>query len=146
MKWKSSNSKIASVNSAGKVTGRKAGRAKITATVNKKKYTCTVTVKAAKKAVKVSKIKLNKKSISLNTGKSYTLKAAVSPSKASNKKLSWKSSNNAVVTVNSKGVVTAKKAGSAVLRRAHQPSGYRNSQVAGAVFEGLQGYDSAGFP
>lgn len=109
VKWKSSNSKIASVNSAGKVTGKKAGKAKITATVNKKKYTCTVTVKAAKKAVKVSKIKLNKNSIRLNTGKSYTLKAAVSPSKASNKKLSWKSSNTAVVTVNSKGVVTAKK-------------------------------------
>ena len=115
VKWKSSNSKIASVNSAGKVTGKKAGRAKITATVNKKKYTCTVTVKAAKKAVKVSKIKLNKNRISLNTGKSYTLKAAVSPSKASNKKLSWKSSNTAVVTVNSKGVVIAKKAGSAVI-------------------------------
>ena len=115
VKWKSSDSKIASVNSSGKVTGKKAGKTKITATVNKKKYTCTVTVKAVKKPVKVSSIKLNKRSISLNAGKSYTLKATVSPSKASNKGLSWKSSNTAVATVTSKGVVTAKKAGSAVI-------------------------------
>ena len=43
--WKSSNKKVATVSKAGKVTGKKAGKAKITATIGKKKYTCTVTVK-----------------------------------------------------------------------------------------------------
>ena len=44
VKWKTSNKKVATVKS-GKVTAKKVGKAKITATVKKKKYTCTVTVK-----------------------------------------------------------------------------------------------------
>lgn len=43
--WKSSNKKIATVTSKGKVKGVKKGTAKITATVSKKKYVCKVTVK-----------------------------------------------------------------------------------------------------
>lgn len=43
--WASSNKKVATVSAAGKVTAKKAGKAVITATVNKKKYTCNVTVK-----------------------------------------------------------------------------------------------------
>ncbi len=45
VKWKTSNAKVATVKK-GKVTAKKAGTAKITATVSKKKYTCKVTVKA----------------------------------------------------------------------------------------------------
>jgi uncharacterized repeat protein (TIGR02543 family) len=47
--WKSSDSKVAKVSSAGKVTGVKAGSAAITATVENKKYTCNITVKAVSK-------------------------------------------------------------------------------------------------
>lgn len=47
--WSSSNKAVATVNSKGKVTAKKAGKATITATVNKKKYTCSVTVKKAAK-------------------------------------------------------------------------------------------------
>lgn len=45
VKWASANKKIATVSSKGKVTGVSAGTTKITATVSKKKYTCSVTVK-----------------------------------------------------------------------------------------------------
>lgn len=45
--WTSSDKKVATVSSKGKVTGKKAGKATITATVNKKKFTCKVTVKKA---------------------------------------------------------------------------------------------------
>jgi len=45
VKWTSSNKKIATVSATGKVTAKKAGKAKITATVGKKKYICNVTVK-----------------------------------------------------------------------------------------------------
>lgn len=44
VKWKSGNSKIASVNAKGKVTGKKYGCTYITATYNGKKYECSVTV------------------------------------------------------------------------------------------------------
>ena len=45
--WKSSNSKIAAVNKKGRITAKKAGTAKITATLGGKKFVCTVTVKKA---------------------------------------------------------------------------------------------------
>ena len=44
-KWKSSNPKIATVNSKGEVTGKKAGSCKVTVTMKNKKYTCKVVVK-----------------------------------------------------------------------------------------------------
>lgn len=50
VKWSTSNKKVATVTSKGKVTGVKAGKATITATFKRKKYTCKVTVKAAAKS------------------------------------------------------------------------------------------------
>ena len=54
VKWKTANKKVATVNSKGKVTGKKAGKTTITATVGKKKLKCKVTVKA-KKILSVNK-------------------------------------------------------------------------------------------
>lgn len=45
--WSSSNKRVATVSSKGKVTARKCGTAKITAKVGKKKYTCTIRVNCA---------------------------------------------------------------------------------------------------
>ena len=64
VKWKSSNKKVATVNSKGKVTGKKAGTATITATYGKKKYTCKITVKPVLSA---------KKSITVPTGELFAL-------------------------------------------------------------------------
>ena len=52
--YKSSNKKIATVNSKGKITAKKAGKTKITATYQKKKYTCAVTVKKAQNKTSVT--------------------------------------------------------------------------------------------
>ncbi len=51
--------------------------------------------------------------IELVVGKTYTLDADVYPSDATNKTLTWKSSNTSVATVSSSGKVTAKGAGTA---------------------------------
>lgn len=110
--WKSSNPKVAAVSKSGKVTGKKAGTAKITANVGKKNYTCKVTVK---KAIKISKIQLNKTKLTLNTGTTYKIKVSVSPSKATDKTVVWKSSNQSIASVDSKGLITAKKAGTAII-------------------------------
>ena len=98
--WKTSNSKIATVNSSGVITPKKAGKVTITATAYGKKATCKITVKNPS-------VSLNKKSATVYKGSKYTLKASTSYST----KVTWKSSNNKIATVSSKGVVTPKKAG-----------------------------------
>lgn len=64
----------------------------------------------------VTKVKLNRTSLKLNKGKSYQLKATVTPTNATNKKLTWSSNKKSVATVNSKGKVTAKKKGTALIK------------------------------
>ena len=107
--YKSSNKKVATVNAKGKITAKKKGKAVITviSKANKKK---TVKIKVTV-GTPVTKVKLNKTKANLNVGKSLTLKATVTPKKASSKAVVWKSSNKKVATVTSKGVVKAKKAG-----------------------------------
>ena len=114
LKWTTSNSKIAVVNSQGKITAKGKGVATIKATAldgSKKYATCKVTVKQP-----VTSVKLNKKSVTLKVKgnakqKTVTLTATVSPSNANVKTVTWKSSNSKVATVNRKGKVTAKKRG-----------------------------------
>lgn len=108
--WKSSNNKIATVSSLGVVKGISKGSATITATVSKSTLRCKVTVKQP-----VTGLKLNKTSAVLKKGSSFTLKAAVSPANATNKSVVWKTSNNKVATVSSKGVVKGIGKGTAII-------------------------------
>lgn len=105
--WTSSNTKIAIVSN-GVVKGVKAGRVIITAKTtdgSNISAKCTVTVKQP-----VTRISLSKKA-TMYTGKKLTLKAKVNPANASNKALTWKSSNTKIAKVASNGVVTGIKAG-----------------------------------
>ena len=111
--YKTSNKKIATVNAKGKITAKKKGTAKIyviSKADKKKKCTVTVTV-----GTPVTKVKLNKTKSTMTVGKKQTLKATITPKKASNKAVVWKSSNTKVATVSGKGVVTAKKAGTVTI-------------------------------
>ena len=115
VKWSSSNEAVATVDSNGKVTAKKAGTAVITATSsNGKTAGCTVTVK--QKEIAITGISLNKSTTSLTEGESETLTATITPSNATgDKTVKWSSSNEAVAAVDSNGKVTAKKAGTAVI-------------------------------
>ena len=99
--WKSSNSKIVAVNKAGKLQAKAKGSATITGTVSKRKYTCKVTVQAPK---------LNKTSVTLKVGQTYQLKLS-----GTNQKITWKSSNSKIVTVNKAGKLSARSAGNATV-------------------------------
>ena len=110
MYWTSSAPKIANVDKGGQVTALKAGKATITVlTDNGKSAKAVITVKPAPK-----KVKLNKRKVTLAVKDTLTLKAALTPSNAYTT-LKWKSSKPSVASVNSKGVVKAKKAGTAVI-------------------------------
>ena len=98
-----SKKSVASISKSGKITAKKAGKAKLTLYgKNGKKYTCTVTVKPGIKGVT-----LNQTSLELLSGKTAKLTASVKPAKASNKKVTFTSSNPAVAAVNASGTVTA---------------------------------------
>ena len=104
--WTSSNKKVATVSSKGKVTAKKAGTATITAkTSNGKKATCKVTVKNAT-------VKLAKTSGTVKVGKTLQIKIKSTFPK-DDKVKSYKSSNKKVATVDKNGKVTGKKKGTA---------------------------------
>ena len=100
IKWSSTNRKVATVTSKGKVTARKMGTAKIRAKVGKRTYTCKVKVNP--------RISASRKTVA--AGKSFALKLA-----GASGKVKWSSTNKKVVTVTSKGKVKAKKAGTATV-------------------------------
>ena len=112
--WGSSDANVVTV-SDGALTAKKAGRATITVTSaadTSKKAQCTVTV--TDPAVPVSSVTLNKSTLSMTTGGTATLTATVLPSNATNKTVTWGSSDANVVTV-SDGALAAKKAGRATI-------------------------------
>ncbi len=109
--WTSSNEKVATVN-AGTVTFVGEGTATITVTVGNQTATCTVTAKA--KVIAVEKVTLDKTTATLTVGDTATLKATVTPDNATDKTVTWTSSDETVATVKD-GVVTAVKAGTATI-------------------------------
>lgn len=112
--WKTSNKKIVKVNSKGTVTPVKTGKATITCYVKSqktKKVTCKVTVKNQK----VTWISFAKTSVAVQRGKTISNPAVAMPTYASNKKVTYKSSNTSVATVNASGTVTGKKIGKATI-------------------------------
>ena len=106
--WKSSNTKIATVTSRGKVKGVKYGTATITCTsvATGLKTTCKVTV---------GNVLLDQKEVAIKKGKSLTLTAKVYPSTLADKSLKWESSNTKYATVSSDGKVTGVKVGTATI-------------------------------
>ena len=112
--WSTGNSSVATVNN-GTVTAAGNGSTTITAKSNNgKTASCSVTVKTL-----VTGVTLDKSSVSLLTNitgsTSTKLNATVYPTNASNKSVSWSSSNNSVATVDSNGNVTAKANGEATI-------------------------------
>lgn len=101
--WRTSNSSVASVNSKGVVTAKKAGTAYIYAKNGKTTKKCKITVKN-------KPFTISKSSVTVYKGNTYTIKT----SNASGK-VTWRTSKSSVASVNSKGVVTAKKAGTAYI-------------------------------
>ena len=102
--FRSSNKKVATVSANGIVKAKKAGKVNITVQVGNYKQVVKITVKKPT-------MKLVKSSAKLKKGKKVTIKVKAAPVS----KVTFKSSNKKVATVSSKGVVKAKKKGTATI-------------------------------
>ena len=112
--WKSNNESVVKVDSTGKITAIKPGKATVTVRTiegNNVYEDIIITVKS----IPVNQITLNKTSAALNINNTMQLAATVTPSNATNKGITWSSSNNSVATVSASGLVTAKGAGTATI-------------------------------
>ena len=102
IQWKSSDPNVLMVSAIdatrAKVTGVTAGTATVSAYLGDKSASCTVTVQAPP-TVDVQSITLNKTAIELEEGQTYQLSATVLPSNATDKTVTWSSSNNSVASV-----------------------------------------------
>ena len=110
LSYSSSNKKVAAVSKSGVITSKASGKAKITIKSGSKKFVVTVTV-PKKAPTGMQGVPVTK---SLKKGKSFTIKTKLLPAGAE-AKITYKSSNKKIATVNAKGKVIAKKAGTAVI-------------------------------
>ena len=124
--WKSSNTNVVTISDAGVVTAKAAGTATIRVTVGSVSASCKVTVLQP-----VTSISLNKSSLTLEGGDSFTLVASVYPSDAYNKQVKWSTSDERVASIDQQGNVTATGKGKATITAmAADGSGvYRNCTI-----------------
>ncbi len=115
VKFKSSRPSVVSVSKKGVIKAKRKGTAYITVTArdgSKKRDRVKVTV-----GTKVSSVKYTNVTSTyvMKKGAKKTFKVSIKPSNASNKRISWSSSKSSVASVSSKGVVKAKKKGTAYI-------------------------------
>ena len=123
--WSSSDDIVASVDASGLVTAIKAGTATITATTsNGLTASCTVTVKAKSAGIEgdngesANAITLSISEWTGNEGESFSITATISPNDATDKSVTWSSSDSSVASVDASGKVTAIKHGTAIITAA----------------------------
>ncbi len=125
VKWISSAPDVASVDQTGKITALKPGITTITVETEDGGYTATCNVTVIDSSiVSVTGVKLSATVAELTIGNSKQLTAAISPTNATNKGVTWSSSNTNVASVSSSGVVVAKGEGTATITVKTDDGGY----------------------
>jgi len=132
--YSSSNTGVAVVSNEGRITAVSLGNAVITVTSCSDSSiiaACNVTV-----GIKVADISVTPSAITLETGKTYAFAADVEPTNATDTSVTWSSSDTAVATVSSIGVITTWKAGTAnITATANDGSGIKGSAVVTVMGE-----------
>lgn len=122
--YSSSNKKVVDTMSGRKIKAVAPGTAVVTVYSPDKVYSATCNVTVVAKKVAVTGVSLSTGTVSLEKGKTLMLNYSVSPSNATNKAVTWSSSNSSVATVSSSGLITAKSAGTATVTVKTNDGGY----------------------
>ena len=118
--WSSSDGSVASVDEEGVVSGKSKGEAVITVTAIDGGYTAECRMRVYQP---VTELRMDNRSMTVDTGKDIQLTATILPYDADNKNIVWSSDNPDVADVNGKGVVTGVKAGQTVIRATSEDEG-----------------------
>ena len=113
--WSSSNQSVATVDQSGNIKAISEGIATITVTTKDGKKTDACEVTVTEKIIHVTSVTLNKDKLELAEGETAQLTATVLPENATNKNVTWSSSDESVATVDQIGNVTAKTPGIAII-------------------------------
>ncbi|MBQ6578185.1 MAG: Ig domain-containing protein, partial [Bacteroidales bacterium] len=134
--WASSNTSVATVDANGKITAIKAGTTTITAKAGDKSASCIVTVTQP-----VTSVTLNTSSLILRENETAQLIATVGPQDATDKTVTWTSSNPAIVSVDGNGQIKAISLGNAtVTAKAGDVSATCEIKVTNDVAGGSEGF------
>ena len=112
--WSSNNTSVATVDSTGLVTTVAAGSAIVTVTTTVGSYTATCAVEVSE-PVAVTGVTLDKNTLEINTRETSQLVATVLPNNATDKRVTWSTSDDTIATVDSDGVVSGVASGSATI-------------------------------
>lgn len=138
VEWSSNNPEVVTVDQYGKVTAVAPGEATITATATDGSgvsASCHVTVNP----VLVESLALSPESWSGTEGDTFQITATLMPDNATNKTIEWTTSDAAVATVDSAGVVSVLKAGSCVITASTVDGSYLTAEC---IITGASGIDS----
>lgn len=123
--WKSSNHAVATVDSNGLVTGKSVGTVSITATSTADTTKSSgATIYVSNDPIPLQNISFAESTKSLSIGSSTTFSVTYTPSNASNKNVTWASSNQNIATVSQLGLVSAKAEGSATITATSEEGGF----------------------
>jgi uncharacterized protein YjdB len=120
--WSSSDTTIIKVDANGLLTGKSPGTAVITVTTQDGAKTANITATSVN--VLLNSVTLNRSVLSLGKGDTATIKAVVLPANASNKAVSWRSTDTTVASVSAAGFITTRKVGSAIIIATAVDSGH----------------------
>ena len=113
--WSADDDRVATVNAAGELTAVAPGTATITVTTADGKFAATCAVNVEEVFIPVIYITLNQTSAALFAGETLTLEAAFAPANATNKTVTWSTSDDRIATINVAGEITAVAPGEATI-------------------------------
>ena len=136
----SSNTNVVTVSSAGVLTGIAEGDATITVRVPSASGTIEKSVDVSVRPIAVTGVALSLNSTELTINTTLDLTATVSPANATNKNVTWSSSNTSVATVNSSGRVSGVSAGTAIITATTQDGNKKATCTVEVVEKQIDAY------
>lgn len=124
VEWTSSNPDVAVVDSKGLVTSLMAGTTTITVTTEQGGHTATCDITVEDEVIDLNGITVSPSTVTLTPTQTHKLVVVFDPSDATNKNVTWESSNPDAATVNASGLVTAAAAGTAEITATSEEGGF----------------------